>query len=479
VAARLEQLADPGSVWISGAVYDQIEGKLEASFESRGERQVKNIARPLRVYADCGPRPIPSRKEPKVLPLSDRPSIAVLPFDNMSGDLEQIYFSDGITEDVITELSRFRELLVIARHSSFSFRSQSVDVREIGQTLGAGYVVEGSVRRAGSRVRITAQLVDAVTGCHLWAERYDRSVEDVFSIQEEIAQSIVATVAQRVIESSEVAARRRPPEDIRAYDLFLQGYRISDVFTPEAQIKVKAFFEQALQIDPGFARAYTGLAYVYINRAIDHGVGVPREKDENRVMALRSAEQALAVDPNDPRVHATLGYMCLTWRQFDRAEHHMDLARSMNPNDAIIQITWGWLQACLGRAGRGLPAAEVAFRLNPRHPTWYNFYLSRILFPLGRYSEVAALLERRTMDAPARHPRDMAWRAAALGHLGQLDAAYRCSEVFVQSVRSYWKGDPEAGPREYVNWLVDLAYLHRSEDEGRLRDGLRLAGLPA
>uniref|UniRef100_UPI0032B7574D tetratricopeptide repeat protein n=1 Tax=Mesorhizobium mediterraneum TaxID=43617 RepID=UPI0032B7574D len=206
----------------------------------------------------------------------------------------------------------------------------------------------------------------------------------------------------------EVAARRRPPEDVRAYDLFLQGLRLSDMFTPEAQARVQALFEQAIQIDPGFARAYTGLAYVYQNRAIDGGVGVPREQDENRVTALRLAEQALTLDPNDPRVHATLGYMSLTWRQFDRAERHMDLARTMNPNDPMIQITWAWVQGCVGKPERALPAAEIAFRLNPRHPNWYNYYLSRILFQLGRYGEVVTLLEQRTLDAPARHPRDMA-----------------------------------------------------------------------
>lgn len=479
VAARLEQLAAPGGILVSGKIYEEVRDKLPYSFEDRGEQRFRNIARPVRVYTLRGQKPTAAVKEPRAMPRLDRPSIAILPFTNISSDPDQVYFSDGISEDVITELSRFREFLVIARNSSFSFRGQSVDVREICWVLGADYMVEGSVRRAGDRVRITAQLVDALTGSHLWAERYDRALEDVFAIQEEIAQSIVATVAQRVIESSEIAARRRPPEDIRAYDLFLQGYRLSDVFKPEAQAKVKACFEQALQIDPGFARAYTGLSYVYMNRAIDGGVGVPREKDENRMMALRLAEQALAADPNDPRVHATLGYMCLTWRQFERAEHHLDLARAMNPNDAMIQITWGWLQACLGKPERGLPAAEIAFRLNPCHPTWYNFYLSRILFPLGRYAEVATLLEHRTMDAPARHPRDMAWRAAACGHLGRIEEAQRCAEIFVQSVRSYWRGDPAAGPIEYVNWLVDLAYLRRGEDEERLREGLRHADLPA
>ena len=479
VAARLEQLADPGGISISGKVYEEVRDKLPYAFADRGEQQVKNIARPVRVYALRGLKPSVSPRDPKVLPLPDRPSIAVLPFVNMSGDSDQVYFSDGITEDVITELSRFRELMVIARNSSFSFRGQSVDVREVGRSLGAGYVVEGSVRRAGDRVRITAQLVSAVSGAHLWAERYDRALEDVFAVQEEIAQRIVATVAQRVYEESEVAARRRQPEDIRAYDLFLQGLRLSDTFTPEAQARVQALFEQALQVDPGFARAYTGLSYVYMNRATDGGVGVPREKDENRVTALRLAEQALALDPNDPRVHSTLGYMCLTWRQFDRAERHLDLARAMNPNDAMIQITWAWVQACVGKPERALPAAEIAFRLNPCHPNWYNYYLSRVLFLLGRYTLAANLLEQRTIDAPARHPRDMAWRAAAYGHLARIQEAQQCAEVFVEGVRSYWHGDAAAGSREYVDWVVDVSYLRRDEDAERLREGLRLAGLPA
>ncbi|KAB0266281.1 adenylate/guanylate cyclase domain-containing protein [Microvirga brassicacearum] len=477
VATRLEQACPSGGVLISGAAHDQLSGKLDCHFEYAGEQRLKNIVRAVRAYRIVldGARAVTTA----TFPLADKPAVAVLPFENMSADPEQVYFSDGITEDVITELARFRELIVIARNSSFAFRGQSMDVREIGRALSARYVVEGSVRRAGNGVRITAQLVDAVAGAYLWADRYDRALEDVFAIQEEIAQSIVATVAQRVIDDSEVAARRRSPEDIRAYDLFLQGYRLSDTFTLEAQARVQALFEQALQIDPTFARAYTGLAYTYMNRSTDGGVGISREQDDNRITALRLAEQAVALDPNDPRVHATLGYMCLTWRDFDRAERHTDLARAMNPNDPMIQIFWAWVQACVGKPERSLCAAEIAFRLNPRHPYWYNYYFSRILFLLGRYSEVATLLERRTIDAPARHPRDMAWRAAACGHLGRIEEAQRCAEIFVQSVRSYWRGDPAAGPSEYVDWVVDVSYLRRDEDVERLREGLRLAGLPA
>ena len=476
VAARLEQLCPPGGVLISGSAYDHLSGKLDVRFEYAGEQRLKNIARPVRTY-QMVLAGSPSPLAPSVR--ADKPAVAVLPFENMSGDPEQTYFSDGMTEDVITELSRFRELTVIARNSTFSFRGQSVDVRDVGRSLGAGYVVEGSVRRAGDRVRITAQLVDAANGLHLWAEKYDRAVEDVFAIQEEIAQSIVATVAQRVKEDSEIAARRRPPEDIRAYDLFLQAHRLSDVFTPEAQERVQALYEQALQIDPTFARAYTGLAFSHLTRAFD-AVGGPVEQDEDRVKALRLAEQALALDPNDPRVHATLGYMCLIWRDFDRAEHHLDLAKAMNPNDPTILMYWAWMQGCIGRPERALAVAEIAFKLNPRYPGWYNALLARILFQLGRYDEAALIFfEKLTSDDPGRHPRDMAWRAAAYGHLGRIEEAQQCGELVIQSLRSLWRGDPTAGPEDYVDWIIDRSFLRQPEDVEHLREGLRLAGLPA
>jgi adenylate cyclase len=477
VAARLEQTCPPGGVLISGAVYDQLPGKLDVGFTDVGELRLKNIARPVRTY----------RMEVEgasvtitaAAPLTERPAVAVLPFDNMGGDPEQAYFSDGITEDIITELSRFRELMVIARNSSFSFRGKSMDVREIGRALGAGYVVEGSVRRAGRRVRVTAQLVDARSGAHLWAERYDRALEDVFAIQEEIAQSIVATVAQRVIQDSEVAARRRPPGDIRAYDLFLQGNRLIDAFTPEEQARAQVLLKQAIQIDPGFARAYTTLAWFHLNRSVDAAVGVPRDQDEGRAMALRLAEQALTLDPNDPRVHSTLGYMYLMWRDFDRAEQHMDLALGMNPNDSLIQMFWAWVQSCVGQPERALPAAEIALRLHPCHPNWYKYFLAHVQFQRGQYQEAADLLARLTQDTPARHPRYMAWRTSACAHLGRAEEARLCAGTFVEGVRNCWAGDPAAGAKEYVDWFVDVTYLRRRREIERLREGLRLAGLPA
>jgi adenylate cyclase len=476
VAARLEQICSPGSVLISGAAYDHLSGKLDCRFEDAGEQRLKNIARAIRTYRivlDDAPLITPASSR-----LPDKPVIAVLPFGNM-GEPDQVYFSDGITEDVITELSRFRELRVVARNSSFAFQGRSVDVREVGRALGAGYVVEGSVRRAGNRVRITAQLVEAATGTHLWADRYDRAIEDIFAVQEEIAQGIVATVAQRVLEDSEAAARRRLPGDIRAYDLFLRGHRLSDVFTGSAQEQARALFEKAREIDPSFARACTGLAYYYFNRAADRGVGVPRERDPDLTAALELAKEALALDPNDPRVQYTAGRMYLAWREFEPAERHFNLARDMNPNDPAIQIMWAWAQACLGCAERGLVSAELAERLHPRHPRWYDDLLARILFLLGRYEETARILEQKTSGAPEEHPRDMAWRTAACGHLGRDDEARRCAGWFIQAVRNCWRGDPAAGPREYVDWFVDASCLRRVESEELLRQGLRKAGLPA
>jgi adenylate cyclase len=373
VAARLQTLAEPGGICVSGEAHHYARKSLPLTFTDLGEQAVKHIAEGVRAYAvqAAGTRtpetPVSPKKSP---PLPDKPAIAVLPFTNMSGDPAQAYFSDGITEDVITELSRFRELSVIARHSSFVLREQGVTLRELGQLLRAAYLVEGSVRRAENRVRITAQLVDADSGAHLWAERYDRSIEDVFIIQAEIAQNIVATVAQRVIDDAH-------------------------------------------------------------------------------------------------------------WREFDSAERHLDLARAMNPNDHMIQIVWAWVQACVGNPEHALPAVEIAFRLNPRYPSWYNFYLSCILFQLGRFGEVASLLEQRIFDAPARHGREMGWRAAACAYINRADEAQKASELFLRTIGSCWNGDPAAGPSEYVNWLVDSSCLKRHYDMERLREGLRLAGLPA
>lgn len=385
IAARLEKLCPPGDVLISGSAYEQVAGKIDACFEYAGEQRLKNIERAVKVYN----LPVSGqshRVQQELAP--EKPTVAVLPFENMSGDPKQAYFSDGITEDVITELSRFAELTVIARNSSFAFRDKAVDVREIGRTL-------------------------------------------------------------------------------------------TDSFEPGDQDRSKAFLEAAVQLDPHFARAYSGLDFLHLNHAADCSVGVPRDQDNNRVKALEYAGRALALDPSDPRIQCTFGYICLTWRDFERAELHLNRARRMNSNDPMIQITWAWKEGALGRPEAGLVGAEMAIRLNPLYPGWYNYFRSRLLFNLERFGEATTLFEQRTFDSPSKHPRDMAWRAASYGHLGRTDEAKRCGEIFVQSISGLWRGEMSAGPAEYVDWLVDASYMREPKDIARLREGLRLAGLPA
>ena len=381
---------------------------------------------------------------------------------------------------MITELSRFRELLVIARNSSFAFREKNVDVRQIGQALGASHVIEGNVRRAGDRVRISAQLVDALTGTHLWTERYDRAIADIFAVQEEIAQSIVATVAQRVIYEREIVTRRRLPQDMRAYDVFLRALRLGgSSFTPEVLGQLEALYQQVIAIDPTFARAYSGLAFIHRDRATDAIAEVRSEPDKEMLLAMDYAEKALVLDPNDPRIQSTFGFMCAHVRDFDRAEQHFDLSREMNPNDAVIQILWAWLQSVRGKPERGLAAVEIACRLNPRHPPWYNFNRARLLFQLADYGGAAALFEHRAWDAPARHLRDVGWRVAAYAHEGRLDEAVRLGEELVREIASHWQGDSGASASAYMDWVVWTSVLEQSKDIERLRAGLRLAGLPA
>jgi adenylate cyclase len=344
IAARLEALSQPGGICVSASVHDQVRDKLEVDFADAGEQQLKNIARPVRAYRSrswAGPRqaaPTPH----------DKPSIAVLPFDNISGDPDQVYFSDGITEDIITELSRFRSLSVIARNSSFAFRNERIDISEIARRLRAQFVLEGSVRKAGNRVRITAQLINTLTGAHLWAERYDRELEDIFTVQDEVVRTVVATVAGRLEATGAEIAKRKPPESLVAYDYVLRGLEQLNLEGDEHNSEALRLFQKAVELDPQYAvgHAYLALA-IYVQWMNSRASGELER-------ALPIARRALELDENDSRCHRILSAIYVQLREYDRAEFHSDRSVALNPNDAFTAVYRGGVLRHIGRADEGV-----------------------------------------------------------------------------------------------------------------------------
>ena len=331
LAARLEAAAKPGGICISSMVWEQCQGKINSTFADGGEQQFKNISRPVRTYHWD-----PTTAQPNVdlqnveNPIPDKPSIAVLPFDNMSGDPEQEYFSDGITEDIITELSRFRSIFVIARNSSFAFKGQSIDVTEIGKKLGVQFVVEGSVRKAGDRIRITAQLIEASTGNHLWAERYDRNLDDIFAVQDEVASQIATMVPGHIDIANRIQSGRKPARDLKAYDLVLRAEKIlyQNYGSPEGEHLLK----QALEIDPEYARAHSGIAFYYSYSVFAHGLNI----NEVIESARKHADIALKLDPGDPVIHAALASAYSLLGEHELARYHCDKSIALNPNDFYV-----------------------------------------------------------------------------------------------------------------------------------------------
>jgi len=355
VAARLEATAEPGSICISGAAYDQVRNKLALDAADLGLQSLKNIAEPVRIYRlTTDPSVTPAQAKP-LLALPDKPSIAVLPFTNLSSDPEQEYMVDGIVEDIITELSRFSELLVIARNSSFQYKGKAIDVRRVGRELGVGYVLEGSVRRGGDRIRISAQLIDAVTGAHRWAEHYDRTLEDVFAVQDEVVRTIVAILAAHVRMAETERTRARPPGSWQAYDCYLKAADIffntfNRSFTFDALYETRHLLQQSLAIDANSARSYAVLALTYIASWYNHVDGdflSPGALDQ----AHRFARKAVELDPNLPEAHASLGFCLMFRRELDASIAAFERANALNPN-CVNYINWQFA-ARVSANGRG------------------------------------------------------------------------------------------------------------------------------
>ncbi len=475
VATRLEGLAEPGGVCIAGNVQEQIAGKLEFGYQDLGEQRVKNIERPIRAYQiildgkNTG-EVSATASRPSSHARADKPSIAVLPFDNMSGDPEQEYFADGITEDIITELSRFRSLLVIARNSTFVYKDRPVTVGDFGRELGAKYVLEGSVRKSGDRVRVSAQLVEAETGEHLWADRYDCGLEDVFSLQDEVTEKIVSTLAIHLEEAERACSLRSNPGNLSAYDCWLRGKYHFNKGSKDELLEARALFERAIELDPMFAAAYIELGETYYVEAVSSWTTSPESANE-KVFEL--ARRAVELDPHDSRAHLSLAWACLNVRSdFDLAKTQIDEAVKLNPNDYNNYCFKGWLSTCLGELEDAVACSNEAFRRSPLAPD--NCLYARVAaeYLAGNYGEAITAFGRMLRPGPSIY----AWAAAAYAQQGQVEEARIKMEEFYRRVST----KPAAPAREdEEGWLEYWSKQFPSIDSTvreRLFDGLRKAG---
>ena len=423
VAARLEALAEPGGICISRVVRDQVRDRLDYTFEDMGEQQFKNIARPVRVYRvrDAAAKEQPQPALPQALPLPDKPSIAVLPFQNMSDDPEQEYFADGMVEDIITALARIRWLFVIARNSSFTYKGQSIDVKRVGRELGVRYVLEGSVRKAGGRVRITGQLIDAATDAHLWADRFDGSLEDVFELQDKVAVS-VAGVIEPTLQTAEMRrSAARPTTDLGAYDLYLRALAAFYPTTRERILRALNLLEQAIAIDPHYGPALAWTALCHMRLVLD---GWAEEPETNRRKAIELARQALQVERDDPGV---LVHGAFTLAYFGEDIGVMlgliDRALALNPSYARGWYVSGLLRSFAGQHDLAVEHVETSLRLSPRERMGAPLVVIGVAYFFKRlFDEAVPKLLLSIQDQPG-YPASYRYLAACHAHTGRLDEA--------------------------------------------------------
>jgi adenylate cyclase len=501
VAARLEGLAEPGGICVSRAVRDQVRDKLDLALDDLGEVEVKNIARPVRAFrvrAEPGvvaattkrPRKAwlwpafaavaavgaamlgavawwqPWTRDTESVSIerpSDLPAIAVLPFDNMSGDPAQDYFSDGITEDLITDLSRISGLFVIARTTMFSYKGKPITVRQVGDELGVQYVLEGSVRKAGNRVRINAQLINVRGGHHVWADRFDRELTDVFALQDEVTQRIVSALAVKLTVQEEERLNQAAKAHPEAYDTLLRGLERLRRYTREANAEARLLFEKAISLDPEFARAYADLAYT---RAIDVVSGWSDDPDEDVQRAAELIDNAIALDDSIPQVHFARSVVYRLQGRHDEAIAAARQAVAFDPNYAdgyaVLAISLNYV----GRPEEGLAAIQTAMRLNPRHPFFYVWIKGQAYFLMEDYTGAVAEFEN-VVESNPHFPRGHLMLAAAYGQVGRIDdAEWAATEVLTLlpdfSIEKARQTTPYKNPADMERYI----------------EGLRKAGVP-
>ncbi|MEE9598754.1 MAG: adenylate/guanylate cyclase domain-containing protein [Acidiferrobacterales bacterium] len=428
VAARLESLAEPGGICISESVRTATGKKLPLDYEFMGEQTVKNIAEPVRAYrvlTDTAQTKQRGHSEHADLKLPDKPSIAVLPFTNMSGDREQEYFSDGVTEDIMTQLSKFRSLFVIARNSSFVYKGRAVRVQDVGRELGVAYIVEGSVRRSGERIRVTAQLVETATGKHIWAERYDRDLEDIFVVQDELTQTIAATVGGRVAAEGWQRARVSRT-NVKAYDLILKGQALHFRVLKEANREARTVLEQALKLDPDNARAHALLGAVHL---VDYGERWSEDLDVSLQLALRHGKRSVQLDDTDSQAHAHLGETLLDLGKLDEARVHFERAVTLNPADIVSRALYSLYFYAIGRAGDAIEQLSTVQRLDPFELSWIPWFRGIGYYLLHRYEEAIESLMR--VNEPINDVRR--WLAASYAQTGRIAEARALLEEYLTS----------------------------------------------
>src|SRR5262245_3932579 len=468
VAARLENLAEPGGICISRKVYEDISGKMQLAFVDLGEQQLKNIAQPVRVYRISGEQLVAARTTAKpALALPDKPSIAVLPFTNLSGDPEQEYFADGMIEDIITGLSRFRWLFVIARNSSFTYKGRAVDVKQVGRELGVRYLLEGSVRKSANRVRIAGQLIDAASGTHLWADRFEGTIEDVFELQDQVTARVVWAIAPRLQQAEIERARRKPTESLDAYDFYLRGLENVHKWTREGNQEALRLFYQAVERDPDFSAAYAAAASCFARRKT---VGWVIDREQEAAEARRLARRAVQLGKDDAVVLGQAGYvLAYVAGALDDAAAFLDRALLINPNLASGWFCSGWVKVWLGEPDRAVEHFAHAMRLNPIDPALFAMQggIAHAHFFAGRYDEAVSWAKMALRELPDSH--------AAL-RIGAASCALAGRDEEAKRLVARWL---EIDPARRVSNLQNVLGPYRQPEHlAKYVDALRKADLP-
>jgi adenylate cyclase len=457
IASRIEQLADVGGICVTAAVATQIADRLEIAMEDLGEKTLKNISRPVRLYrVGFDSHVLPEVEAKRSI---SKPSIVVLPFNNMSGDPEQEFFADGLTEDIITELSRHHELFVISRNSSFVYKNRAVNVREVAEKLDVQYLVEGSVRKIGDRVRVTVQLIDTANDAHIWADKYDRKLDDIFAIQDEVTAAIAATLPGRVEAAQRDQLARAKPANMAAYECVLAAKVLHHRSTIADNERAQTLIGRAVALDPDYAHAHAWRACI-LGQAWVHNWCEDRDAVWNDIMA--ALDRALALDDNDADVHRILAAVNVNNNELTTARYHQERALALNPNYDLVVVQQGELLTWLGRPEEGIEWIRKAMQLNPHHPERFWSHLGKAHFAARQYGEaIEAFMHLSTMDS-VQH----AFAAACYGWLGDEIAA----AAHLGKIRTL---DPQF---DLDSFIATLHYAQEC-DVQHVREGLLKAGI--